>query len=161
MIRMPGEAAPRGTTNDAIVLNIDYAPTILDLAGAPPLPEAQGRTLRPFLMNESPADWRESFFYEYFKEGSFAVPTVLAVRTTTHKLITYPSHDEWTELFDLKADPYETKNLADNAPLLTDLRREFESQKQAVEFRMPEGVSSSDEAPARSAKKKRLRNSSG
>ena len=59
------------------------------------------------------------------------------MRTVTHKLITYPEHDEWTELFDLVKDPYELQNLADNADLMKRLRGEFETQSQAIEFRLP------------------------
>ena len=59
------------------------------------------------------AGWRTSFFCEYFAENNYpTTPTVVGVRTTNAKLIKYPGHDEWTELFDLAADPYETKNLA-------------------------------------------------
>jgi arylsulfatase A-like enzyme len=155
MIRLPGQSTPRGVVNDAMVLNIDHAPTILDLAGAAPLPEAQGLSLRPLLGGEAPPQWRDSFLYEYFKEGNFAAPTVLAVRTKTHKLITYPGHEEWTELFDLQNDPYETNNLAGEAALMANLRREFDEQLQAVAFRMPEGISASGEPARKPAKKKR------
>jgi N-acetylglucosamine-6-sulfatase len=93
--------------------------------------------LRPLLENETPADWRTAFFYEYFKEGQYETPTMLAVRTQTHKLITYPGHDEWTELFDLENDPYETTNLAGNLTLLEKMRGVFDEQAKAVEFRMP------------------------
>ncbi len=86
------------------------------------------------------APWRDAFFYEYFKEGQYASPTVLAVRTATHKLITYPGHEEWTELFDLANDPYETKNLADDAELFAQLQHKFDEQSKAVGFRMPENV---------------------
>src|SRR5207237_2764970 len=68
LIRLPGKTAKRGITSDAMVLNIDYAPTILDFAGADPLPNMQGRSLRPLLHGERPDDWRKAFFYEYFKE---------------------------------------------------------------------------------------------
>jgi arylsulfatase A-like enzyme len=137
LIRLPGNSAPRGVTNDALVLIIDYAPTFLDFAGASPLPDAQGRSMRPLVAGDTPPDWRTSFFYEYFKEPRFASPTVLAVRTKTHKLITYPGHDEWTELFDLTNDPYELENLSDDPSLMKRIQAEFERQSQAVEFRMP------------------------
>jgi len=93
-----------------------------------------------------PDDWRTAFFYEYFKERQYAVPTVLAVRTATHKLITYPGRNEWTELFDLEKDPYETKNLADDHALMEKLRAIFDAEAKAVAFRMPEGISPSDES---------------
>jgi len=93
-----------------MVLNIDLAPTFIDLAGLP-VPEAmQGRSWKP-LLEGKPVEWRKAFFYEYFRERNFGAPTVFAVRTETAKLIRYPGHDEWTELFDLAADPCETRNL--------------------------------------------------
>ena len=137
LVHLPGNDAKRGATSDALVLNIDYAPTILDFAGAEPLPEAQGRSLRPLLAGETPKDWRTSFLYEYFKEPSYVSPTVLALRTATHKLITYPGHDEWTEVFDLANDPYELKNLVGDEALLKRLREEFDAQSREVKFRMP------------------------
>ena len=64
-----------------------------------------------------------------------------AVRTGTAKLIRYPGHDEWTEVFDLATDPYELKNLAAD-PARADLRKaleaEYERQSAAVGFRIPE-----------------------
>ncbi len=59
------------------------------------------------------------------------------MRTETAKYVTYPGHPEWTEVFDLKADPYEIKNLAadaSSAELRSKLEAEFEKQKKAVDF---------------------------
>ena len=67
--------------------------------------------------------------------------TMLAVRTDKAKLIKYPGHDDWTELFDLAADPYETKNLARDPAgkeLLTRTQTEFDRQAKAVDFRIPD-----------------------
>jgi arylsulfatase A-like enzyme len=99
----------------------------------------QGKSWKPLLEGQ-PVEWRKSWFYEYFYERNFAIPTVLAVRTETAKLIKYPGHDEWTEVFDLKADPYEKVNLARDpahAALRKQLEEEFERQQKAVEFRVP------------------------
>lgn len=145
-IRPPG-AAKRATTNDAMTLNLDYGPTILDYARAAALPNAQGRSLKPLLEGRTPNDWRTAYFYEYFKEGQYATPTVLALRTTTQKLITYPGHDDWTEVFDLKRDPYETKNLASNAGELRRLKAMLEQQMKATGFRWPAGWGPNGEAP--------------
>ncbi len=130
----------KGTTVDAMVLNIDLAPTLLDFAGVAVPNEIQGRSVRP-LLEGKPVDWRKAWFYEYFFERGFAgIPTVLAARTETAKIIKYPGHDEWTEVFDLRADPYEKKNLANDPAhkvLREQLEAEFERQKVAVGFRVP------------------------
>jgi arylsulfatase A-like enzyme len=154
LVRMPGKSGPRGVTNDAMVLNIDYGPTILDFAGAEPLPDAQGRSVRPLLEGKAPEDWRTSYFYEYFKEPNCGSPTVLALRTPSHKLITYPGHDEWTEVFDLINDPYELKNLVSDEKLTTRLQAELDEQKNAIAFRMPE-LPSERERPRRRARRNR------
>jgi arylsulfatase A-like enzyme len=123
LIRLPGDDAPRGKVNrDNMVLNIDYCPTILDFAEAKSLPNTDGCSLRRLLNGESPANWREAFRYEYFKEVAYSEPEVQAVRTATHKLILYPGHEDWTEAFDLTVDPYETKNLSDDRELVEELR---------------------------------------
>ena len=156
LIHVPSEKVARGV-RDGMVLNIDHAETILDLAGAEPLPKTHGRSLRPMLAPRVQTPGREAFLYEYFKEPPFGSPTVLAVRTATHKLIKYPGHEEWTELFDLANDPYETKNLADDAELLAKLQTVFDEQAKAVEFRMPENVGQEKEQPGRRNRRDRQR----
>lgn len=154
LIHLPDRDAKHGVNSDDMVLNIDYAPTILDLAGAAPLPDGQGRSLRPLLTGDVPQDWRSSFLYEYFKEPKFESPTVLALRTNTHKLITYPGHDEWAEVFDLVKDPYELRNLADDEALLKMLRGELDAQSQAVQFRMPKLPPEADKPAGQRGRKK-------
>jgi N-acetylglucosamine-6-sulfatase len=116
IVRLPG-VIPPGTVSDAMVLNIDFAPTILDLALQDVPAQMQGLSMRP-LFSENPPSWRKAFLYEYWQEDEWgigsskpAMPTILAVRTESHKLITYPGHTAWTELFDLRADAYEIRNL--------------------------------------------------
>jgi arylsulfatase A-like enzyme len=156
LVRYP-KAFPKGTTRDELVLNIDIAPTFLDLAGVQPTREMQGTTMRPLLSGKT-APWRQSFLAEYFLENSFATtPTVVAVRTVDAKLIKYPGHDDWTELFDLTADPYETKNLVKDPQrqaLLTKMNAEFERQVKATDFRIPEYADKPGQSPTKKGKKK-------
>ncbi|HZZ41579.1 MAG TPA: sulfatase [Tepidisphaeraceae bacterium] len=141
IVRYPKLVKP-GSSNDAMVLNIDLAPTLLDFAGLPIPAEMQGRSFRPLLTNPD-ATWRHSFLYEYFHERGYASPYVLAVRTAAAKLVTYPGHPEWTELFDLSIDPGEKRNLISDptaAPLRVDMQAELQSQLKATGYDLPKTV---------------------
>jgi arylsulfatase A-like enzyme len=141
LIRYPKLIKPNRTI-DEMVLNIDLAPTWLELAGLPVPAEMQGRSWKP-LLSETQSDkpWRSSFLYNYFLERGFQVPTIAAVRTTSAKLVKYPGHEEWTEMFDLQKDPYEINNIY-NDPNHLELRKkleaEYEQQVAATGYRIPD-----------------------
>jgi arylsulfatase A-like enzyme len=111
LVRGPADAAARGRIADELVLNVDLAPTLLELAGVPVPEGLHGRSLAPLLRGERLA-WRSAFLYEYFREPRFSTPTHFALRTSDAKLVVYPEHPEWTQLFDLRADPGERHDLA-------------------------------------------------
>ena len=72
--------------------------------------------------------------------GFVGTPTLVAVRTPDAKLIKYPAHDDWTELFDLKNDPYEITNLANDPKqkhLLARMTAEFDQQVKATGYSRP------------------------
>ena len=98
-------------TRSQMVLNIDHAPTMLDAAGIP-IPETmQGRSFLPVIQGNAIA-WREAFLYEYFWERSFPqTPTVLGVRTDTHKFMKFHGIFDKYEMYDLEHDPDEMHNL--------------------------------------------------
>jgi arylsulfatase A-like enzyme len=126
---------------DEMVLNLDLAPTLLDFAGLTAPEAMQGRSWRSLLTGQT-VPWRQSWFYEYFVENqkNTRVPDMTAVRTVDAKLIKYPGHETWTELFDLKNDPYETKNLVDDpaaAPLKARMLAEHDRLAREVGFRVP------------------------
>jgi len=127
----------KGRVVDEMVFNIDLAPTLLDLAGVPVPKEMQGASWKDLAAGHKPANWRQSIFLEYYKELGDA-PTMFGVRTATHKLIQYPGHPEWTEAFDLAADPYEIKNLASDPALKTKLQAELDSLVKAVNYPIPQ-----------------------
>jgi arylsulfatase A-like enzyme len=110
LVRWPSGIKP-GTTSDAMALNVDFAPTFLDLAHQPVPPDMQGRSLVPLLHGRPPADWRTSMYYRYYHDpGDHNTRAHYGVRTPTHKLIYYWKKDQW-ELFDLVNDPQEMHNL--------------------------------------------------
>lgn len=110
--------APRDLTGMA--LNIDVAPTILELAGLPVPPEMQGRSLVRMLDGQA-TSVHDSFLYEYFLEPLLpAIPRMVAIRTTRQKLVTYPADPNEEELYDLATDPYELTNLAARSEWATD-----------------------------------------
>jgi N-acetylglucosamine-6-sulfatase len=78
-------------------------------------------------------DWRTSFLAYYRKELG-DTPTCHSIRTNNAKLIVYPGRPEWTEVFDLKKDPYELQNLPADSPLATRLKMELEKQMMVVQF---------------------------
>lgn len=129
LMRYP-RSGVRGKVIDDMVLNIDLAPTFLDIAGITPPKEMQGQSWVP-LFHGDDSHWRQAFMFVYLFERNLpATPPMLALRTPTAKLIEYPDRRAWTELFDLKADPYEQHNLA-NEPAHAELRKQLENELDA------------------------------
>lgn len=125
LVRFP-KMLKAGSTIDQMVLNIDLAPTLLDLAGVPIPKDMEGRSFKPLLAGKRPK-WRDDFLYEYFIDAEYpnAVPVIKAVRTTRWKYITYPEIHDTEELYDLKNDPHEMHNVAQdpkNAKILADMK---------------------------------------
>lgn len=111
-LRWPRLVAP-GRSIDSLVLNIDLAPTLLEIAHAPGGGEMSGRSLVPLLRGETPP-WRDAFLIECFSDRVF--PWVVnmgyqALRTERYKYIRYTELKGMDELYDLGADPYELRNL--------------------------------------------------
>ena len=129
VIRYPS-LAKAGTTPSELALNLDLAPTLLEVAGHKPAPEIQGRSLVPVLKGEA-REWRTSFLVEYFTDTVF--PRIrnmgyVAVRTTRHKYIHYRELQGMDELYDLERDPYEETNLvgqSDTRDTLAHMQREL------------------------------------
>ena len=127
LVRWPGTVKPR-TVSDGMVINVDFAPTLLAAAGLPVPADVQGRSFLPLLKGETPADWRTSMYYRYYHYPMHhKVQPHYGVRTEKHKLIYFNKIDEW-ELYDLTKDPREVKNVyADpaNAELVKKLKEEL------------------------------------
>ena len=136
-----------GHVASEMVMNVDFAPTILDFANVP-IPEGmQGRSLRPLMEGKSSDDWRSSIYYAYYENSwelrgkgdeamaepyRYFTPHRIGphrgVRTERYKLIEYYSEGGYWELFNLYNDPHELKNLYGEkayAEIGADLKREL------------------------------------
>ena len=131
--RMP--AAAKGKTNGDFVLNVDIAPTILAAANVAAPKTMQGRNFAPLYRDPKKPDppWRDEFFYEHAIIGSKdRIPASQALVRHDAKYIFWPDF-KYEELFDLKADPQEQKNLiADpaRAKQLAEMKERFEQLKE-------------------------------
>jgi arylsulfatase A-like enzyme len=110
LLRWPGRVKA-GSVSDRMILNVDFAPTLLDAAGAAVPADMQGKSFLPLLRGESPADWRASMYYRYYHyPQDHRVQPHYGVRTERYKLIYFNKIGQW-ELYDLTRDPHELKNL--------------------------------------------------
>ncbi|MDB4572722.1 sulfatase [Akkermansiaceae bacterium] len=115
VVRYPG-LTTTAKTIEAQTLTLDFASSILEICGAPPLLKTQGRSWKNLVTNGDP-NWRTSWYYEYNYEKQFPyTPNVRALRTNEWKYIRYPHGDgsadkHMAELYHLKSDPGETTNL--------------------------------------------------
>lgn len=136
LVRYPPLAAP-GHRVSGMTLNIDLAPTLLELGGAPPAPSMQGRSFVPLLSGAAPRT-RERFLFELFGTANGALPDVVGLRTERHALVTAVDHPRWDELYDLSVDPEERVNLARReGALLASLRAELEEERRLTGWRRP------------------------
>jgi arylsulfatase A-like enzyme len=138
LVRYP-RLVTAGSESDALVLNVDFAQTMLELADVAALERMQGRSMVPLLAGESAAavGWRESTYYRYWEhlDGSHHVAAHRGVRTSDRKLVHYygsgcgqpgaserRTPEEW-ELFDLERDPAEMHSVHDDPAYADDLAR--------------------------------------
>jgi N-acetylglucosamine-6-sulfatase len=133
VVRYPGLVPDPGRRAEQMVLNIDLAPTLLDVAGIPIPKEMQGESFLPILRSPG-APTRDAFVYELFRDFPFGgrVPPHKALRTNTHKYVDWELCRE-PEIYDLANDPRELQNLYGTAmgeELLPKLRMELAELKE-------------------------------
>jgi arylsulfatase A-like enzyme len=127
LVMWPGVVQP-GSVNNDMVSNLDFAETFLDAANINIPEEMQGRSFLPLLKGNTPEDWRTSHYYHYYEyPGWHSVKRHYGITTDQYKLIHfYYDIDEW-ELFDLKNDPNEMKNVY-NDPSYNDVKETLHEQ---------------------------------
>ena len=147
IVRYPGHIQPNTVNND-MVLNIDFAPTMLEYAGVDIPKSVQGKSIKPLLEGKTPPDWRKSMYYRYYMHlAHHWVPAHFGVRTNRYTLIRFyglphvtdgkkeifmkgsvkkPTEPEW-ELFDRQKDPEQVRNVY-NDPEYADIVRELKAE---------------------------------
>jgi arylsulfatase A-like enzyme len=139
LVRWPGKVKA-GSVNAGMILNVDFAPMMMDAAGLKTPADMQGKSFLPLLKGEKPKDWRTSMYYRYYHYPMHhQVQPHYGLRTERYKLIFYNKITQW-ELFDLEKDPYELKNVyadpanADTVKKLKDemyrLKKELKDENQ-------------------------------
>jgi len=112
-VRYPNLVKP-GMVIEPMVIALDIAPTMIELAGGRPGAQIQGRSFIPLLKGRARVPWRKSFLIEYYNESAW--PWIVgmsykAVRTERAKLIHWVHKEGVDELYDLERDPYEIANV--------------------------------------------------
>lgn len=111
LVWAPGMIKPNSVV-DKVVMNVDIAPTFLELAGISKPKQMQGYSFLNLLKGNANGWQREKVFYEYYWESAFPqTPTTFAVRSERYKYIYYNGVWDINELFDLQNDPFEMNNL--------------------------------------------------
>ena len=140
IVRYP-KLVKAGSVIDKMVLNIDFAPTFIGLAGGKIPDTMQGRSFVQLLKGKTD-DWRKDFLYEYFREGyAPGIPTVVGIRTDRYKLVDYPELEDNNEMYDLKADPLEMTNLYNDekySSLKARLEKRLEELKLEYNYKVPD-----------------------
>jgi len=109
IVRWPG-VTDAGRRTSSLVQNLDFAETILDMAGLPIPADMQGKTLVPLLKGAEKGNVHPALYYHYYENGEHRVARHYGIRTDRWKLIRFEDLGEW-EMYDMKRDPQEMNNV--------------------------------------------------
>ncbi len=155
LVRWPGVTHP-GTVNRDLVSNLDFAQTILEIAGVKADPEMQGLSVVPLLKGAKPRDWRKSLYYHYYEfPAVHSVQRHYGVKTDRYKLLHFYHLGEW-ELFDLERDPRELHSVY-NDPSYAEVQQDLvkELQRLREQYQVPEDPKPVAPPPGAANKKKK------
>jgi N-acetylglucosamine-6-sulfatase len=119
-----------GTSIDAVIQTVDFAPTLLELAGLSRTPaQMEGQSFLAMLKGISTPNWRDRIFYEYYWDHYYPqTPAMHAIRTQRYKYIRYYGVWDINEFYDLAQDPLEVNNLIkspEHQPIIRQLQQEM------------------------------------
>ena len=133
LIRYP-KLIKAGSVNDDLCINVDVAPTLLELAGAQIPSAMQGRSMAPLLRGEVVEGWRDSQFYTYWGATKH-----YGIRTDRYTYVKVAGHG--AELFDRQADPDQMRNVIAEevySQAITSLEQELQKQIQETDISLDE-----------------------
>lgn len=145
MVKYP-KKIKAGTVNEDVITNIDFAPTLLDLANINTTQEMQGKSFKTILEGNTPKDWQQAMYYHYYEFPYWHhVQPHYGIRTQKYTLAHfYYNIDVW-ELYDLEKDPKQINNIINDpqyASVVEDLKLElknlmkkYENDKSLADFR--------------------------
>ena len=145
MVKYP-ERIKAGSVNEDIITNIDFAPTLLELAGIKTTQKMQGTSFVPVLEGNTPKDWQDAMYYHYYEFPFWHhVQPHYGIRTQKYTLAHfYYNIDVW-ELYDLEKDPNQMNNIYNDpnyTSTITELKAKlknlmikYENDKSLVDFR--------------------------
>jgi arylsulfatase A-like enzyme len=140
LVRWPGQISP-GTQVNALVQNIDMAPTFLSIGGASIPDSMHGIDLTPVMDGAVPKDWRKSLYYHFYESDDpmHKVSKHEGVYDGRYKLIHFYEIGEW-EFFDREIDPYELENRINDRRYLDTIgrmKKELKRLKNQYEVEVP------------------------
>ncbi|HEX3167288.1 MAG TPA: sulfatase/phosphatase domain-containing protein, partial [Chitinophagaceae bacterium] len=109
IIKWPGVTNKKLTSNQ-MVMNLDFAETILDMAGIKIPADMQGKSFAPVLKGKQKGSFRDAVYYHFYENQEHKVAKQIGVRTDRYKLIHFYENNEW-ELYDLEKDKNEMNNV--------------------------------------------------
>ncbi|MBT1685879.1 sulfatase family protein [Dawidia soli] len=137
LIRYP-RAVPQHRQIDAYALNLDVAPTLLDLAGIAVPGDMQGVSMKTLLQKGKDKTWRKAVYYHYY-EKSFGATAHYGIRTERYKLMYFYDPVQAWELYDLQKDPHEMHNLYNDAAYAATVK-ELKQQLKALQAQYKDPV---------------------
>jgi arylsulfatase A-like enzyme len=147
IVKWPG-VVKSGSHPAALVQNIDYAPTFVEMAGGKIPDGLHGRSLVPILRGATPADWRKSVYYHYYDSGH-GVTKHYGVRTERYTLANFYPVKEW-ELYDNEKDPLQLRSVYAD-PAYAQTVKELTAELERLRLRFEPGFAPAvgDEKPAK------------
>ena len=133
LMRYPKEIKP-GTKVNKLIQNLDFAPTLLDYAGATIPDDIQGESFREIVSGKSD-DWRDAIYYTYYEyPGGHSVKRHYGIRTDQYKLIHFYYDMDYWEMYDLNKDPNEMNNVY-NHPDYSNIQIEMHAKLEKIRLK--------------------------